>query len=53
MRRLTLSIDPASVRNVTMPSSIGTAGAASVVFPAAGAESLFADFRDDAVLETH
>jgi anionic cell wall polymer biosynthesis LytR-Cps2A-Psr (LCP) family protein len=51
--RLALSLDPASVRNVTMPSSLGTAGAASVVFPAPGADALFADFRDDAVLQAH
>lgn len=51
--RLALSLDPASVRNVTMPSAVGSAGAASVVFPAAGAEALFADFRDNAVLDAH
>lgn len=51
--RLGLSIDPAKVRNVVMPSGTGNVGAASVVFPAAGADSLFADFRDDAVLQSH
>jgi len=51
--RLGLSIDPANVRNVTMPGRIGSAGAASVVLPAGGAESLFADIRDDAVLQSH
>jgi LCP family protein required for cell wall assembly len=51
--RIALSLDPSSVRSVTMPSTIGTAGSASVVFPAAGADSLFADFRDDAVLQSH
>lgn len=51
--RLGLSIDPARVRNVVMPSSVGSAGAASVVFPAGGAAGLFADMRDDAVLQAH
>jgi LCP family protein required for cell wall assembly len=51
--RLALSIDPANVRSVTMPGSSGMAGAASVVFVGPDAPSLFADFRDDAVLESH
>lgn len=51
--RLGLAIDPARVRNVTMPSSIGMAGAMSVVYPAPAAGALFADFRDDAVLQAH
>jgi hypothetical protein len=51
--RLGLSIDPAKVRNMTMPSSLGNAGAASVVFPAGAAGGVFADFRDDAVMQTH
>lgn len=50
--RAALAIEPGNVRNVTMPSRIGFAGGASVVFPA-GAEALFADFRDDAVLQSH
>lgn len=51
--RLALSIDPANVRNVTMPGVIGNAGGASVVLATPEAEALFADFRDDAVLQSH
>jgi LCP family protein required for cell wall assembly len=51
--RLGLSIDPANVRNIVMPSRLGQVGPASVVFPGPGADSLFADFRDDAVLQSH
>ena len=50
---LGLSIEPANVRNVTMPSAIGKVGAADVVFAADGADALFADLRDDAVLQAH
>lgn len=50
---LGLSLDPANVRNVTMPSAIGKVGAADVVFPGAGATSLFGDLGDDAVLQNH
>ena len=48
-----LSIDPARVRTVTMPSAIGKVGRADVVFAAGGSDSLFADFRDDAILQSH
>ncbi len=51
--RLAVSLDPANVRNVVMPGSIGNAGGASVVFVGPGADGLFADFRDDAVLQSH
>ena len=51
--RLALSTDPGRVRNVTMPARLGQVGGASVVFVGAGAGDLFADFRDDAILETH
>jgi LCP family protein required for cell wall assembly len=50
---LGLTIDPANVRNVTMPSRIGKVGKADVVFVGPGAGDLFADFRDDAVLQSH
>lgn len=50
---LGISIDPANVRNVTMPSRVGMAGKASVVFVGDSAPGLFADFRDDAVLQSH
>ena len=51
--RMALSIDPAAVRSVTMPSRIGSVGAQSVVFVVGGATSLFEDIRDDAVLQAH
>lgn len=51
--RFCLTFDAAKVRNVVMPSRIGSVGAASVVFPAAGSQELFADFRDDAILQSH
>jgi LCP family protein required for cell wall assembly len=50
LARLGLSIDPANVRNVVVP--IG-AGSGSRLSLGAGAQSLFADFRDDAVLQSH
>ena len=53
LMHLGLSIDPANVRNVTMPSVIGKVGKADVVFPAASAQDVFADFRDDAILQHH
>ena len=53
LARFALSIDPANVRSVTMPGTDGFVGAASVVLVGAGAPSLFADFRDDAILESH
>jgi LCP family protein required for cell wall assembly len=49
--RLALTIDPDDVRNVTMPGTTGTAANQSVVFVGAGAPALFADFRDDAILQ--
>lgn len=51
--RLALSVDPNGVRNVVLPGSAGYAGAASVVFVAPDAEGLFADLRDDGVLQSH
>jgi len=49
--RLALSIDPANVRNVTMPGTVGSAANQSVVFVGAAAPALFADFRDDGILQ--
>ncbi len=49
--RLALSVDPANVRNVTMPGTTGSAANQSVVFVGAAAPALFADFRDDAILQ--
>ena len=48
--RLALSIDPANVRSVVIPVGEGS-GTNLLVTPAA--QSLFADFRDDAVLQNH
>lgn len=48
--RLGLSIDPANVRNVGVPISAGSGTRLSL---GAGAASLFADFADDAILQTH
>lgn len=53
MARLALSIDPASIRNVTVPARLGFAGPEAVVFLGPGAGELFADFRDDATLQSH
>jgi LCP family protein required for cell wall assembly len=52
--RRALAVPPGNVRNYAMPASIGFEGKASVVFvrqPAAS--SLFVDFADDGVLQTH
>ncbi len=51
--RLALSIDPDEVRNVTMPGSTGSAANQSVVFVGGAAPGLFADFRDDAILQRY
>ena len=50
--RLALSIEPKNVRNITMPGTAGSAANQSVVF-AGGAAGLFADFRDDAILQRY
>lgn len=49
--RLALSIDPAAVRNLTMPGAIASAGGRSVVLPAAPAAEIFADLADDGVVQ--
>jgi len=49
-----LAIRPENIRNYTMPAALGFKGAASVVFVRQpDASSVFADFADDAVLQTH
>jgi LCP family protein required for cell wall assembly len=48
--RLGLSIDPARVKHVLVPTG---AGGGSNLALAAGAQDLFADFRDDAILQSH
>jgi len=49
--RLALTFDPDEVRNVTMPGTTGSAAGQSVVFVGGSAPALFADFRDDAILQ--
>jgi anionic cell wall polymer biosynthesis LytR-Cps2A-Psr (LCP) family protein len=47
--QLALSIDPANVKSITIP--VGT-GAGSNLAVGAGADALFADFRDDGVVQS-
>ena len=49
--RLALTFDPHEVRNITMPGTTGSAANQSVVFVGGSAPALFADFRDDAILQ--
>jgi LCP family protein required for cell wall assembly len=51
--RLALTIDPAKVRSVTMPAYGGNVGGRSVLLVAPAAPALFADLRDDAILQSH
>lgn len=52
--RLAMGVDPASIRSVTMPGVIGTAGGGqSVVLPAGGAAALFADIAADGTVDQH
>jgi LCP family protein required for cell wall assembly len=53
LSRLALSIDPENVRNITMPGGTGSAAGQSVVFVGGSAPGLFADFRDDAILQRY
>jgi hypothetical protein len=48
--RLALAIDPARVKNVLLPTGQGSGTNLAL---AAGAQDLFADFRDDAILQNH
>ena len=48
--RVALAIDPANVRNITMPGVGARAGVQLVVNPTSAAGPLFADFRDDAIV---
>lgn len=48
--QLALSLDPAQIRNVVLPVGSGHGSNLAVGASAAG---LFADFRDDAILQTH
>jgi LCP family protein required for cell wall assembly len=48
--RLGLSLDPANVRNVVVPV---VQGSGTELHLGPGADTLFADFRDDGILESH
>jgi LCP family protein required for cell wall assembly len=48
--RLALTIDPNNIRNVLLPVANGPG---TILVPTADAQSLLADFADDAVLESH
>jgi polyisoprenyl-teichoic acid--peptidoglycan teichoic acid transferase len=48
--RLVLTIDPATIRNVVIPTG---GGAGTNLSPGAGIDALFADFRDDGILQSH
>ncbi len=47
--RLAFSLDPNQIKNITIPYNDGV----TCLTLGANAASLFADFRDDAILETH
>lgn len=52
--RTALAIDPANIRNITVPSEIGMKGRLSVVFVhLPDATSFFQDLADDGVLQSH
>ncbi len=48
--RLVLTIDPANIKNVVIPTA---ASSSTNLSPAPGVQDLFADFRDDAILQSH
>lgn len=51
--RLALSIDPANVRNVIMPGTSALISGTAFVVTTADTAPLFADFADDAILQSH
>ena len=53
LARICLAIDPASVRNLGMPATLGKVGPADVVFAAPAATDVWNDLRDDAILQNH
>jgi polyisoprenyl-teichoic acid--peptidoglycan teichoic acid transferase len=53
LARVAMSIDPANVKSVLVPSTGALIGGTSYVVPTADAPGLFADFADDAILESH
>jgi hypothetical protein len=50
LERLVLTSNPANIRSVVIPTA---AGAGSNLAPGPGIQDLFADFRDDAILQSH
>jgi LCP family protein required for cell wall assembly len=50
LARLVLTIDPATIRNVVIPTA---GGAGTNLSPGPGIEDLLADFRDDGILQSH
>jgi LCP family protein required for cell wall assembly len=50
LSRLVLTIDPANIKNVVIPTG---GGSGTNLTPGAGIDGLFADFRDDGVLQSH
>jgi polyisoprenyl-teichoic acid--peptidoglycan teichoic acid transferase len=48
--RLALTVDPANIKNVVIPTG---GGSGTNLSPGPGIDSLFADFRDDGVLQSH
>jgi LCP family protein required for cell wall assembly len=49
LTRVAFSLDPNQIKNITVPYS----GGGNCLTPAASSAGLFADFRDDAVIESH
>jgi polyisoprenyl-teichoic acid--peptidoglycan teichoic acid transferase len=50
LSRLVLTIDPANIKNVVIPTG---GGSGTNLTPGAGIDGLFADFRDDGILQSH
>jgi LCP family protein required for cell wall assembly len=50
LARLAMTVEPGRISNVVMPGTTGSAGGASVVFPAGNYRQVFADFADDAIV---
>jgi polyisoprenyl-teichoic acid--peptidoglycan teichoic acid transferase len=48
--RLALTVDPANIKNVVIPTG---GGSGTNLSPGPGIDGLFADFRDDGVLQSH
>jgi LCP family protein required for cell wall assembly len=52
LARLAQTVDLSKSRSEVIPATTGAVGDASVVFPLPEAQDLFADFRDNAILDT-